>query len=243
MTQSDHCGPCPRPIQRAQKGGKQTFARRRRFGENRFCALFASQVFRASHSPCRHLRLGSNVGLHTPARALSLTLAGIGSGFEGDRLQGFRNQCRAQASEFERQGSIAIAQLVGMGPGRISFLLKDPRGFRDFYDALGQHDAQGSAKTMRGFVGARPPLSEYEDAFRRVTLPTLILLGDEDDSCVEASLFLKKHIATSGLAMFPKTGHVLNLEEPSLFNEALERFLAAAEARRWPARDPRSIRV
>jgi 3-oxoadipate enol-lactonase len=183
------------------------------------------------------------VGLHAPARALSLTLAGIGSGFEGERLQGFRNQCQAQATEFERQGSTAIAQLVGMGPGRISFLLKDPCGFRDFYDALGQHDAQGSAKTMRGFVGARPPLSEYEDAFRRVTLPTLIILGDEDDSCVEASLFLKKHIATSGLAMFPKTGHVLNLEEPSLFNDTLERFLAAAEARRWPARDPRSIRV
>ena len=26
--------------------------------------------------------------------------------------------------------------------------------------------------------------------------------------------------------MFPKTGHVLNIEEPALFNETLERFLA-----------------
>lgn len=33
----------------------------------------------------------------------------------------------------------------------------------------------------------------------------------------------------------------MNLEEPALFNRALERFLALAEAGRWPARDPRSV--
>ena len=42
--------------------------------------------------------------------------------------------------------------------------------------------------------------------------------------------------------MFPKTGHVLNLEEPDLFNETLERFLVQTEAGRWPVRDPRSVR-
>ena len=182
-------------------------------------------------------------GLHAPKRVLSLTLAGIGSGFEAERLKGYRDQCQTHALQFEREGATALARLAGMGPGRISFLVKDPRGFREFYDALGQHDAQGSANTMRGFQGARPPLSEFADAIRGMTLPTLIIVGDEDDSCIEASLFLKKNIATSGLAMFPKTGHVLNLEEPTLFNEALERFLALAEAGRWSARDPRSIRA
>jgi proline iminopeptidase len=34
---------------------------------------------------------------------------------------------------------------------------------------------------------------------------------------------------------------VLNLEEPSLFNETVERFIALAEAGRWPPRDPRSM--
>ena len=41
--------------------------------------------------------------------------------------------------------------------------------------------------------------------------------------------------------MFPKSGHVLNLEEPALFNEMVERFIALVEAGRWPARDPRSM--
>ncbi|KIZ34590.1 MULTISPECIES: alpha/beta hydrolase [Rhodopseudomonas] len=182
------------------------------------------------------------VGLHAPSRVLSLTLAGCGSGFEADRVQAFRDKCRADAEEFERGGADEVAKLAGMTPGRIPFLVKDPRGFRDFHDALAQHDATGSARTMRGFQGARPPLSEFEDAIGQLALPTLIIAGDEDDACIESSLYLKTHIAASGLAMFPKTGHVLNLEEPALFNETLERFLTRAEAGRWDARDPRSIR-
>lgn len=183
------------------------------------------------------------VGLHAPKRVLSLTLAGIGSGFEAERLQAFRAQCAADAEAFERGGAAELAKRAGMTPGRIPFLIKDPRGFRDFHDALGKHDATGSARTMRSFQGGRPPLWEFEDNLKQLALPTLIVVGDEDDACIEASLFLKKHVATSGMAMFPKSGHVLNLEEPALFNETLERFLALAEAGRWPARDPRSIRA
>ena len=183
------------------------------------------------------------VGIQAPKRVLSLTLAGVGSGFEADRLKKFREDCETRALQFEREGSAEVARHNGMGPGRIPFLVKDPRGFGEFNDAFGQHDPQGSANTMRGFQGGRPPLSEFLNQIRDLTLPTLIIVGDEDDSCIEASLFLKQQIATSGLAMFPKTGHVLNLEEPALFNEALERFLALAEAGRWGERDPRSIRV
>ena len=183
------------------------------------------------------------VGLLSPDRAMSLTLAGAGSGFEAERLQGFREQSQSHAAEFEKAGSAAVARLTGMAPGRIPFLVKDPRGFQEFYDALARHDAQGSAHTQRGFQGGRPPLSEFESQIQRLALPTLIIVGDEDDSCIAPSLYLKKNIASAGLAMFPKTGHVLNQEEPALFNETLERFLALAEAGRWPVRDPRSVRI
>jgi proline iminopeptidase len=183
------------------------------------------------------------VAIKAPKRALSLTLAGVGSGFEKDRLQGFREQCLAHAEEFEKGDPDVVAKVSGMAPGRIAFMIKDPRGFKEFYDALAKHDAQGSAHTQRGFQGGRPPLYEFEADIQRVGLPTLIIVGDEDDSCIEPSLYLKKHIAASGLAMFPKTGHVLNLEEPALFNDTLQRFLVQAEAGRWGPRDPRSVRV
>jgi 3-oxoadipate enol-lactonase len=41
--------------------------------------------------------------------------------------------------------------------------------------------------------------------------------------------------------MFPKTGHVVNLEEPDLFNAVTADFLGRVEAGRWNARDPRSL--
>jgi hypothetical protein len=40
--------------------------------------------------------------------------------------------------------------------------------------------------------------------------------------------------------MLPKTGHTLNLEEPEAFNRAVLDFIAAVEAGRWTARDPRA---
>ena len=95
---------------------------------------------------------------------------------------------------------------------------------------------------MSGFQGGRPSLYDFEDNLRRLAVPTLIVVGDEDDACIEPSLFLKKTITTSGLAIFPKTGHTINLEEPALFNQTLDLFLTLAEAGRWPARDPRSVR-
>ena len=101
--------------------------------------------------------------------------------------------------------------------------------------------AIGSANTMRSFQGGRPSIYTLTDAIKKVPTPALIICGDEDDNCIEPSLFLKKHLAASGLAFFPKSGHVLNLEEPALFNEMVERFIALVEAGRWPVRDPRSM--
>ena len=181
------------------------------------------------------------IGLNAPERALSMTLAAVGSGSSLENLDAFRAQCRANAEQYETIGSVEVAKATREAPSRIPFLLKDPRGHADFYAALARHDAKGSANTMRSFQGGRPSIYTMADAIRKVPTPALILCGDEDDNCVEPSLFLKKHLPAAGLAFFPKAGHVLNLEEPSLFNEMVERFIALVEAGRWPVRDPRSM--
>jgi len=181
------------------------------------------------------------VGLNAPQRALSMTLAAVGSGSNLENLDAFRKQCQANAEQYETVGSAEVAKATREAPSRIPFLLKDPRGHADFYDALARHDAKGSANTMRGFQGGRPSIYTVRDAIRNVATPALIICGDEDDACIEPSLFLKKHLPASGLAMLPKSGHVLNLEEPALFNEMVERFIALVEAGRWGARDPRSV--
>jgi proline iminopeptidase len=182
------------------------------------------------------------LGINFAARALSLTIAGCGSGSERWVTDEFRRGAEATARQFETLGSTEVANTYGLGPGRVPFIVKDPRGYAEFNAHFAQHDARGSANTMRGFQGARPSVYDFEADVRRIALPALIVVGDEDDPCVEPSLFLKQWIPASGLAMFPKTGHVVNLEEPDLFNSTVADFIARAEAGRWPPRDPRSMR-
>ena len=147
---------------------------------------------------------------------------------------------RELGDQFERDGSAAVAKTYGNGPSRVPFAIKDARGFAEFQRHLAEHDAQGSAHTSRGFQGARPSLYDFEDAIKRLAIPALIVVGDEDDRCIEPSLFLKQTLPAAGLVMFPKSGHVVNLEEPDLFNSVVGEFLARVEAGRWAVRDPRT---
>lgn len=181
------------------------------------------------------------VGIAYPGRVLSLTLAGTGSGSARGATEDFRRSAAALAKQLETEGAAAAARDYGAGPTRIPFLVKDPRGYREFQEALAAHDAKGSANTMRKFQGERPPLHTFDAEIRKLTVPVLIMVGDEDDPCLEPSLYLKQAIPTSGLAVFPKSGHTLNLEEPALFNATVADFIARVGAGRWEPRDPRAI--
>jgi proline iminopeptidase len=181
------------------------------------------------------------VALNHPKRVRSMVLAGTGSGSERAYTEQFHKNSQELALVFEREGSAAVAKTYGNGPSRVPFAIKDARGFAEFSRMLAEHDAQGSANTSRGFQGGRPSLYDFESGIAKLKIPALIVVGDEDERCIEPSLFLKNTIAASGLVMFPKTGHVVNLEEPDLFNHTVGDFLARVDAGRWPARDPRSI--
>jgi len=67
-------------------------------------------------------------------------------------------------------------------------------------------------------------------------VPTLIMIGDEDEPCIEPAIFLKRTIPASGLSSFPQCGHAINLEEPDLFNRTVLDFLTTVEAGRWAER-------
>jgi 3-oxoadipate enol-lactonase len=181
------------------------------------------------------------VALNHPGRVHSMVLAGTGSGSERAYTEQFHKNSQELALVFERDGSAAVAKTYGNGPSRVPFAIKDARGFAEFSRMLSERDAQGSANTSRGFQGARPSLYDFESGIRALKVPALIVVGDEDERCIEPSLFLKNTIEASGLVMFPKTGHVVNLEEPDLFNQVVSDFLARVDAGRWPARDPGSI--
>lgn len=52
------------------------------------------------------------IGLNAPQRALSMTLAGVGSGSEIENLDVWRQQCRANADQFETSGSVEVAKVA-----------------------------------------------------------------------------------------------------------------------------------
>ena len=74
----------------------------------------------------------------------------------------------------------------------------------------------------------------------KCTVPTLIISGDEDEPCLDASLMLKRHMPSAGLAFMPQTGHACNLEEPELFNQLCEQFFHQVESGQYRMRDPRA---
>src|SRR3546814_14534087 len=84
-----------------------------------------------------------------------------------------------------------------------------------------------------------PSVFDLEDGMRKLTVPTLIVTGDEDWPCLIPNVFMKRTIPSAALWVMPNTGHALNLEEPDLFNRALADFLAQVEAGRWPPPAPR----
>lgn len=181
-----------------------------------------------------------HAGLDSPNRARSLVLAGIGYGAELDRQDEFRSLSEQAAKAFKEQGSANFAKIYGISAARVQLQNKDPRGWQEFVERFGEHDATGSANTMRGVQARRPSLYALENRLQSLDLPTLIIAGDEDDHTLQPGIFLKRTLKASGLLVLPKTGHTLNLEEPDLVNRALVEFLAQVEQGQWRERDPRA---
>lgn len=182
-----------------------------------------------------------HVGLRHPDRTLSLVVAGCGYGAHPDAREGFRAESAAIAEAFEREGAAAIAPAYGAGPARVQFQNKDRRGWEEFARMLAEHSDVGSALTMRGVQRERPSLYDLTGELGAMEVPTLLLVGDEDEGCLEANLMLKRTIPSAGLVVLPRTGHTSNLEEPELFNRFVGDFLTAVDAGRWGLRDPRSV--
>ncbi|MGU3541722.1 alpha/beta fold hydrolase [Methylobacterium sp. A52T] len=180
-------------------------------------------------------------GLRHPDRALSLCLGGCGYGAEPERQALFRAEADATAAMLLRDGMAAFAERYAVGPTRVQFETKDPRGHAEFRRMLAEHSALGSANTQAGVQKERPSLYDLTDALGRMTVPTLIVAGDEDWPCLAPSLMLKRVIPSAALAVLPNTGHALSVEEPDAYNRLLDDFLAQVESGRWPMRDPRAI--
>ena len=169
-----------------------------------------------------------------PEMCRALIVASAGSGTtDRDRLLA---SWQALSELMLTEGMEKFAEGYANGLERVQFRRKDPVGWEKFRAGLAAHSAQGSAYTFRGVQMRRPTIYQLEEQLRRIDVPALVLVGDEDEPCLEPGLFMKRTIPRCGLAIFPQSGHTINLEEPALFNQTILDFLTAVESDRWPRR-------
>jgi pimeloyl-ACP methyl ester carboxylesterase len=180
-------------------------------------------------------------GLAYQTRAHSLVIAGCGYGAAPATRQQFAQEAELSAQRFETLGIEHAAQAYALGPSRVQFQNKDPRGWQEFVTHLAEHSTLGAVNTLRGVQKARPSLYDLVDRMAAISVPTLVITGDEDWPCLEPGLLMKRTIPTAGLVVLPNAGHGINLEDPAAFNQHVLAFFHQVEQGTWPKRDPRAL--
>src|SRR6266700_6310534 len=124
------------------------------------------------------LSMGGFTALHLalghPERILSAVVAGAGYGAEPERAEAFRTESVLTAAAFAAEGAAKVAERYAAGPARVQFQNKNPRGVQ----------------------AERPSLYTLTDELAPITAPVLVLVGDEDEGCLEPALLLKDTATT-----------------------------------------------
>jgi pimeloyl-ACP methyl ester carboxylesterase len=175
-------------------------------------------------------------GLTYPRMALTLTAIGAGSGATFKTRAQFLRNVEENARRYEEEGLAAALEKIRIAANRVQLARKNPRAFENFCERFLEHSAQGCAYIQRGVQARRPSLLSLERQFRALSVPTHLVVGDEDPGAIEPALFMKRTCAAARLTIAPATGHLVNVEEPELLNRLTESFYALVESGQWRPR-------
>ena len=85
--------------------------------------------------------------------------------------------------------------------------------------------AQGLAHAARGMLAQEG--SHVIDGLPSIRVPTLVIVGDQDQPFVAPSEYMAKKIPGARLVVIPGAGHSSNLDQPEEFNRVLREFLTS----------------
>ena len=126
-------------------------------------------------------------------------------------------------------------------PNRIQLEHKNGAAWQQIREHLSDRPYLGAAYTLSEVQAKRPGLHDFADQLTRLTLPVLLLCGDEDEPCLDVNLWLKRTLPMAGLKIYPQSGHLLNLEMPEQFSKDILTFFKAVANGRWNQRPKRSF--
>lgn len=170
------------------------------------------------------LSMGSYIALEFvhlfPSRVQALVLAGA-------RAQG-ADESEKQARE--EQARRVMVEGIEFAAQSILKSLLAPATFVDKHNTVArvremilETDPQGAAAAQRGMALRR----DYSGTLHNIEVPTLIIAGREDGVRNPADAqFLHRGIPNSSIEIIDAAGHLMNMEQPEVFNQALLRFVS-----------------
>lgn len=190
------------------------------------------------------LSMGAYTGLHlareNPERVLSVVAAsGASGGYEPARPS-FEEQTLASAKQLESLADMPGTSMAS-GPTRVQLKRKDPIGWQRVAEIIARRPIYSAVNTLRKVQHGRTPVFRLKDELAAVKAPVLLMVGDEDESCIDVNVWLKRVMPSARLVMFPGCGHVLHAEEPELFNQMTAQFLSSVDRGVWYPRDPATM--
>lgn len=88
-----------------------------------------------------------------------------------------------------------------------------------------EHPPYALVHLLRGVVAHWPEMRGVGERLAGLRLPILVVAGERDAGAVESSRALVAAAPQAQLVVVPGAGHLVNLEQPKRFNEALLAFL------------------
>ncbi len=116
----------------------------------------------------------------------------------------------------------------------------DRAGLRFIWGPKGRYETADSRQIRRGILEHSPPalvailrqamaripdIGMLRGELERFPIPTLVVVGDRDSSSIGISRLIAEAVPRARLAIIEDAGHVVNLSQPSTFNQELAHFI------------------
>ncbi len=139
-------------------------------------------------------------------RVRALILQGCGPGYRNPEARAAWNtQAEQRAQRFEKQGLESVGGGAEVGVSK--------RG-----------SAAGLAKAARGILAQVD--ARVIDHLPHIRVPTWIVAGERDTPFLNGIHYMAGRIPNAAKFIIADAGHGANVEQPAVFNEAMQRFLA-----------------
>jgi pimeloyl-ACP methyl ester carboxylesterase len=158
-----------------------------------------------------------------PERVGGLVLAGTRAPADNAQEKQAREE-QAQRILAEGTNGIAETNLPKLLAPRT--LTEKPDVVRRVREMISRANPQGAAAAQRGMAARR----DYSDDLSRIGVPTLVIVGRDDPiRPVSDAEFMHDRIQGSRLEVIENAAHMTNMEQPEIFNRALQRLIMESQ--------------